>query len=93
MRCAIPVEHSYALQVGRRGAGAGRRGYPWYLSASGNGIGVEMLGRSRNPTTLLAVLLAGWLAFMGLFTNLLVPETKGIPIEDMHNPKPLHSKP
>jgi hypothetical protein len=24
---------------------------------------------------------AGWLAFMGVFTKLLVPETKGIPIE------------
>lgn len=25
--------------------------------------------------------LLGWLAFMGIFTKLLVPETKGIPIE------------
>lgn len=24
---------------------------------------------------------AGWLAFMGIFTKLLVPETKGVPIE------------
>jgi hypothetical protein len=25
--------------------------------------------------------LTGWLAFMGIFTKLLVPETKGVPIE------------
>lgn len=28
---------------------------------------------------------AGWLAFMGLFTFLLVPETKGVPIEDIES--------
>lgn len=33
----------------------------------------------------MVVLLAGWLAFMGLFTYLLVPETKGIPIEDIES--------